>query len=255
MCKKQILPDYLMALPEQSDLQRWQVMKAWFDETVSCIEQLRFESHEEAFGTKESGAWRHSGPEWPDPDAGIGSKGGDQTVINVKPWFQVPFSSEEDRQDLLELLDHFHRMKPRVEQGINERLTTPAFLSDWGLFNYVAGRICQSYVIGFTDIAGERRGSGRRQDLQKIWVAKSLLSLGFPKTQRKVAEGLVVDHIKRVVADGSVSEEFDVGWYERMLSRSGDKLRSTFSGNLSKAEILRLADRDTDLPALPCGTQ
>ena len=251
MTKEHVVPDYFEKLAEPTDDERWQSIAKEFQEIVDDIESLRFETREEAIGRKEHKAWRYSGPLWEDEGLGEVQNGEERVGIEVYPWFQVAFISEDDREALLDLVELYRSLKPRIAEFIAAKSMTLEFLAKWGSFKYAYGRIHQADIQKPVDVSATRRSIGLRKDLQKIWVAKSLIHLGFPETNRGVAEGHIIKHIRQKMADASPSDEFGKAWYKRILTKNCDNLRSSFKSNLSKSHILELAHEVADLPPLP----
>ena len=245
--------DYLRELPELTEAQRWDTLDERFREMVETVEALHLEEGAEAFGIKVEEKWESTGPKWRDDSIRARTKDATETGLEVRPWFQIQYTSEEDFQDLSDRIRDFESLLPIVEQGLKKRAANVEFASVWGWFSYLAGYVCHAYFFDIEDIQSKRRALGRRQDEQKIWIAHALKKLGFPdKTQRKVAEGMIVDHVKAAMVDEKLRGKIDEEWFRRLLSPKGDGLRSTFSGNFGKKEVLKFAKHDADgLPPLP----
>lgn len=247
------IPDYLRKLPELTDAQRWGMLDERFQEMVETVEVLRLEKGAEAFGIKVKEKWESTGPKWRDDDIPVRTKDGTKTGLEVRPWFQIQYTSEEDFQNLSDSIREFKSLLPAVERGLKKRVTDVEFVSTWGWFSYLAGYICHAYFLNIDDIQSQRRAFGRRQYKQKIWVARALNKLGFPEeTRRKVAEASIFDHVKAALKNEALRAGFDEEWFRRLLNNNGDRLKSTFSGNFSKKEVQKFAKHDADgLPPLP----
>jgi len=179
---------------------------------------MRFEAYDEAVN--------ETAPQWYDDEIGI----------KVRAWNLLQFRKTDDKEALKFAFEIGQSMVPDIEKAIKQRLLTPQFILDWGLFCEHAGLIKSAYLATGHDVIQDQQavaGAKSSKDSHLKWYLhcrRNLIEDGY-STGTKEANSLIFECITKIVSrEVKLDPPFENIWFEGLFSKKSlKKIKSNTS--------------------------
>jgi hypothetical protein len=230
------LPPYLQNAPPPTDRDVWDLMQLRFEQLRETIEHAWLETYELALGFKdEESKWRTRDRQ----------SGGNE----------LPFIRSISQSDLRARVEQARQLIKILEQHFSQRLATPEFAQDWGMFRELAGSVELVATSSPSDMHSNRAAISKGA-AQRKWVAMQVLELIAEGYTRLDADAVVVTRIREILRHPPQDTRFPSDWYRQIVDTKEWALRKpyTYDGRLPEHRLQAAAQAGFPVPPAPSPT-
>lgn len=227
MDENSAIPAYLTA-HEFSDDETWDQIAWRFGEFCDVLEQIRFETKDEAIGvprsTKNGRVLESTLKPWIDPEAGV----------FVRPWLLAAFDPKRDVDEWEERRRIALEMRDRIGASIQRREATVPFVAAWGAFCEIGALFEQAWYSPSGSHAQMKAGARQGVQEQKRWYSHLYVSLERGRKRNDV-DGDIVIFVEQILKNSVLPDaRFNSFWYKAILPGEGAKATLASSFNINK---------------------
>ena len=230
------MPDWLKAIPPQTDDETWAQIERRFYDLLDTLNQAKLETKVQAISPRLGNSSKDLRVYWEDPEVGT----------KVRSWLQIPYDPDRDEELLFFKWKTALHLATKLKPKIKARELSVSFLAEWGAFSDHAGVIEHEFLRNSPKFQYLRGAEAQSREQHKRWYAKVFVALKNPGDRRADTDSKVIDFILEILRNGFFpSKHHQRDWFRELLSEDEIQMRASFRQNkLSEAKIRDLADTD-----------